>query len=899
MSEAKSLKDKNQKKHKRQNGSITVFVTMIMIPIILLNGFIVDMGRVKLYGDQALMVADNYGEAALTNYDNLLKEMYGLFATAQSQEGKEALDQIDKILGYSSFDPNKNTILGEKYDGFMPYSSADVDLKRVYPEEANLANNNVMQTQIGDFMRFRIVQESIQAMNGDGIEDGEKVLEVLKKSVGLDKDADVIDKKMDLDDTISNLYECLYKYYLFAYGYSYYKDYLVSTNIEISNTINKYNEYYVGKYVSKWYDFIELNGGYTKDGMVAKACYLVDTYGKNGPDADDEQGQQEWTAWKIDNPGYDIVGIYDKWGDYDYDEVYDTIGKTCDGYKRALSNERYDYQPSDDIKNAKLLKENDVSLSFSKGHPNDYVGFFLGDIDGYSSKFVSIAKDLDNAITKYESAKKEMDGALSRCDDATFKNNVENNIKAADELIGLVNNGKGYSRSDFIGLANCVQSNSSVDSAYAQQFDDIIEKMEEFSSYMTGGIEIDEATWKDFHEQSRLDIDLYKDFKDTPSYKSLYDELHSKFFKMNKEEEKAFKDRKTKAEEKSKKAIDGFNDEKMPDKARDIPDGFDVAVKPGSEGSFDPLGMLKEVASYFRGTLADAGAKLMLKYYCISYDFGMFTSRINAELEGKKEDEIKDRDVVLESLTGVKYDGNSEYMYGAELEYIYGGYKKAVDNLRASRNIIVGFRVVMNFKATYTIDALNKPLEAVREAGNAIFPGLGYIVEAALRATIVTIESIKDWEELKQGKAVLLDKRELGDLQIVDDLGDFLNTDEMAKGGGDKSAKSDGLKLTYNQYLRILILLMIPNETVLDRTGALITLNINLVDQQLGPSGKLTNQTFFLKEAHTAVESTCSVHLDFAVMPQRFLNKVADGRTAAEITEFGKSYFDFTVYRGY
>lgn len=58
---------------KRSRGSVTVLVTMILIPTIFFTGFLVDLSRLKLYGNQAVMTADNYGEAVLSQYDNLLK----------------------------------------------------------------------------------------------------------------------------------------------------------------------------------------------------------------------------------------------------------------------------------------------------------------------------------------------------------------------------------------------------------------------------------------------------------------------------------------------------------------------------------------------------------------------------------------------------------------------------------------------------------------------------------------------------------------------------------------------------------------------------------------------------------------------------------------------------------
>ena len=71
------------------------------------------------------------------------------------------------------------------------------------------------------------------------------------------------------------------------------------------------------------------------------------------------------------------------------------------------------------------------------------------------------------------------------------------------------------------------------------------------------------------------------------------------------------------------------------------------------------------------------------------------------------------------------------------------------------------------------------------------------------------------------------------------------------------------------------------------------------MDQQLGPNKEIEKLTFVPENAHTAVSVDCSVHSDFAVMPQSFLNQVAGSDVATEINDFGSSYFKFTIVRGY
>ena len=85
---------KKGKKIKRigSHGIITVFLTLMMVPVVAISSVMVDVARLNLYSSQAVMAADTYGDAVLSEFDNLLKELYGLFSVTQNKEGLEAVN---------------------------------------------------------------------------------------------------------------------------------------------------------------------------------------------------------------------------------------------------------------------------------------------------------------------------------------------------------------------------------------------------------------------------------------------------------------------------------------------------------------------------------------------------------------------------------------------------------------------------------------------------------------------------------------------------------------------------------------------------------------------------------------------------------------------------------------
>ena len=88
-----------------ERGSVTVFLTLILIPTIIITAVLMDMSRIRLFSNQAIMAADNYAEGVLAEYDNLLKELYGVFAVTQDKEGVEAINDLREYVK-TSFDPS-------------------------------------------------------------------------------------------------------------------------------------------------------------------------------------------------------------------------------------------------------------------------------------------------------------------------------------------------------------------------------------------------------------------------------------------------------------------------------------------------------------------------------------------------------------------------------------------------------------------------------------------------------------------------------------------------------------------------------------------------------------------------------------------------------------------------
>ncbi|MCM1044734.1 MAG: DUF5702 domain-containing protein, partial [Candidatus Gastranaerophilales bacterium] len=314
--------------------------------------------------------------------------------------------------------------------------------------------------------------------------------------------------------------------------------------------------------------------------------------------------------------------------------------------------------------------------------------------------------------------------------------------------------------------------------------------------------------------------------------------------------------------------------------------------------------------------LGESGTILLDKFMVATYDFGMFSSRVTGveppedegpDVEGipaGEESDGDEGDYADYSMTKVKMSGDVNYLYGAELEYIFGGHNKSESNLNEVRNIICGVRLTMNFASTYLIPDVDNiiseistaAMEAVAAtgAGAPFAPLVKVAVSGALRAAFAAIETAEDWSMLMERESVVFLKRELGDLSAVALLEGLLGKD--LKGDSSDSSK---LKLSYENYLYILLYLFVDSNTLLQRTSDLITLNVNQAARQdKGP--ELTQLDFKMAETVTAIKATCKVKMDFVVVPQNIMELFLEGTsTDAKIEFLENHYFGYSVIRGY
>lgn len=853
----KIWKSRNTKNRAGSHGIITVFVTLMMVPVVAITGIMVDISRLNLYSSQAVMAADTYGDAVLSEFDNLLKELYGLFSVTQNKEGLEAINKLAETVGYS-FNPTGD---GKTLEGFMPYKDTDVKLSYEKIENASLANNNVLMTQISDFMKYRIAEE-IMDENG--------ILSSLKEFDHMDADMKASKTRTEITDSSQKILGKIQDYYETLKKIAAYPEYIdglaekfkeYSGKLREAVSTDEYEKYVYYKMHKEEIDAVLKEFGeskdaeeseYEKDNSWLEGDWLgfmpfdINSLETLSPD---ESEDDEDLAEKVE--------LYDKYKDFDIEEYLKNLEQELLQYERALTD-----------------------------HSNDTINFDNAGkiIDDLQKKTTELEKSLQTLKEQVSDLKKQ----LENCSD-DIRDGIKKEIEDLDKILKYSDEFR-----EVYNLIEPVNGDKEKNFNNKKDFDREVELLSQIRiQILDGNIQYNDDYWK-----KQIILQWY-DFMDDKAelYRFLQEICESGDGRTG---DKKAGEKETKRADKFKKEAKKELNKDEKTTARNIPDGIAAELQTGGT-----QGSVPDFTSFFSDglsfkNLAGVGEKALDKFLVTSYDFGMFSSRVS----GVKPPDADDSDVDSYgdvSLTGFEMSPDINYLYGAELEYLLGGYNKSVSNLNYSRNVICGVRETMNFISSYKIPEVNEAISAIADAAAAAVaasavgapaaPLVRVAVSGSLRLAFASIETAEDWKELKERNKVTFFKTELGDLSAFETVKDLLKIEiEESEPGSD-------LGLSYEDYMFVLLCVFTDANTLLSRTSNLITLNMN---QAKNRGNEWSSLSFKMQNTVTAVKTTCQVKADFVVLPDNFAEMFYSGTdTESQIERLENQYFGYSVIRGY
>ena len=698
-----------------ERGSVTVFLTLILIPTIIITAVLMDMSRIRLFSNQAIMAADNYAEGVLAEYDNLLKELYGVFAVTQDKEGVEAINDLREYVK-TSFDPSGKImnfghlagILSKDVDGFMPYKPKEAEEgiavgKDEFPyyeavEGANLSNPYVLGTQIGDFMRYRMFKEL-----GKSEEEGGGVLDTLDSLKSIEADSEVAKKMENVMKKISAIIKKQEEFYdkVLDIEDEYYK-YLKMLNIM----------YDVVQYGGNVYDKIR-SLRLDNDRFVFMEDYPFDN---------DEATSDEPTGMRAL-----ISGEYSR-----YFKKRKVLGE-------ASANVNSDEDEDEDNEEKKSQIEKELRW-YSDSYQSVYNGAdsskFKVRIDNYAAIADELKPEAENLISSLDYLMEAIEDVESGLNDENISENMRKNVKSTLDIYKHL--------SDYYDGYGKIAENFINQKSLNEEFKHVAELI---NNYLRASVDyylnehpiLPENLKPSGEDVKSINIEKFKRYLYTRGNGAgdflLYKELdnafgivsnsYRKLKNITQSSQEILENGKNKLE-KEDENTDGINK---------IPENFEIE----DTGSISQSGSISDF--FKKGTLDTR----INKIYTISYALGMFSNYVDKNKDSKT------------SMTG--YDmSRLNYMYGGEQEYLIRGSREPKENLNDTRNKILTFRSGVNLASTFAINKLNDIINeyTLKMSNQDFITAIAFNV--AFRAAMGAAETLEDWRLLKEGKKVALMK---------------------------------------------------------------------------------------------------------------------------------------------
>lgn len=218
------------KRKNNSKGVITVFLILILVPMLLVTSIFVDASRFALARSLVTSVNDLTLNTAVSNYDVDLKEFYGLFGSVQKVDefydiledyysqmiSQRGLGEDDaKSFAAAIIKSLKNSNNGQDLSNFLKMDIVeDVEIKPL--DDGNLANPIILEQQIVDFMKYR-----------SPINTGLSFITALQSFKTLDKQKKVVEDKNAYYEEVGSINSMLKNAWIEICNYSmgdYWKD---------------------------------------------------------------------------------------------------------------------------------------------------------------------------------------------------------------------------------------------------------------------------------------------------------------------------------------------------------------------------------------------------------------------------------------------------------------------------------------------------------------------------------------------------------------------------------------------------------------------------------------------------------------------------------------------------
>lgn len=847
-----------------------MLVTLLLVPALLITGSGVDIARIytarSIVQDANQMAAN----AALTQYDAMLQDLYGLFAI--SAEDDNLNQMVTDYVNLSLYGTKDTSQISSDTGAFALFSgsvsSTKVETQKSLGATKNTAELSELRHQIEEYAKFRAP-----------VAIATEIIDRLKSFEQIKANADVIEDKLAIDGMVSDL-QTLCKE--------------VKKAIDDADKIKKEQE-----------------------NLIAELNALLDEVNRQFKQMETYRKKYEGVA---------AGSLFEDEEKEEYDRAYNTfldnMSKLANGGKNLTikkwvegdSNDEgeWEYGKAETEKNYPRSFKDLTAAVADPQLRNKWSGWMdtmvnkCGQLD---SKCESIKTECANLRRKLDSGEcspelaEEMKKQLEEYEKLALvkaepmgaevrQYNDERITKFIENFTGIV-----YGNLD---QDNEPTAGNYLDTTTLDHLDSLPEfaiNVVETNKGLQGNQKADDtklgkmAGMKGYHYAYRY---RYAKFNDS----SVFGQDNKEFYELLKDI--------VKAEESSESEVTIDNIIKFLDKVRKKLEGLYKYTPQGAKyykaadteegneqfgqgGSWDDKdAVIEEMNGAMDKVdiLVDGLDQVSRKVLLVAYGSEMFSCYTdpNTKEDAKAEKRI--------TLSGIPMDTNVNYFYQSELEYLYNGnLGSAAANLLAVSGTILLIRFVFNYVATFTITSVQQTISTIKGTCSTIpviGPALGVALGELARIAFALGESVWDLTDLRNGEPVPLTKnQETWQLSLVNfakEVGEMIPPD------GDNVLSGTETKTGwyYIDYLRIFLLLKDGNKLA-ERMEDLIELNVTNAKNKVygkgekiaGNEGKITGVDYFeLDKQAISVKVATEVELRFLFFPLGYFQKGIDGAVA-------------------
>ena len=883
-------------------GAVTVFVSLLLIPAILITGTGVDLARI--YTARSIVQDANQlaANSVLASYDALLQDLYGLFGFMKDSEeiGNMVKSQIElAIKGQEGVGDHVGSgqMLFKLFDGsnLQPGTVSVAD-------GHNLGSPPILRRQIEEYSKFRVPVIIANELVGK--------LDTFKT---LQEDAKVIKKKMEVDDGV----EELDKWYRKVYNCIVELNTCVQKETDASNDAHTASDDIHGKLsdLSEWW------GG-----------YLAALKAKKEAEKELEKAEAALAAVAEE----DEVALA---------AAQEAVQKASDALKSAemaLQDARAGYEMAANAlaTRSKTWKDKRDELIEELEH---YIDLFEDSGDGLKY----LCKKADEAKVQLTQKIQELENSLGGGCSDDLKKGLTEPIKRENggEEKSVIDSYKDLTKYNLSPMAAAMADNTGITGFEGdiKQINETIQHLKdaslgsynlvEFGEMGADGITAAFPLPEDEHTSNPYASILHSKLTPEPIIADpgfqmfqasllyatkngeFYEELHN-LYRSGKGDELGKKNVKNTITNlfKAAKSIftdltdpfEGFN----PEGAKHLSGGTNTSdpstgSKFGTNSDYDWSSedggkdeLQDSLDSDFLSLLGDLGNKIGNKILLVAYDTEMFSNYTTTGQERPKLTTYPET-----NMAGVKLSTEVNYYFQSEVEYLYNGnLADAVDNLKSVAGMIFLIRFVFDYVASFSISEVNTVVNTVKSVLSWTGP-FAILTSELARLAIALGESVMDVQRLRTGERVDVYKSNETWTFSLSGLARMF-AEEVTENTIKESMNADSIKsseeetergLSYLDYLR-LFLLLVDGDTLARRTANLIELNITNYRWKLGANedNMASAERFDLSKASTDFTITTKVDMRmlFLSMPfaQKGINSVVPPKTFP---------ISATDYRGY